>query len=109
VEQGVPLTSQQLRGRQLIAQEGCRSCHVVNGEGDRRKGPPLDGIGERLTAADIHFFMERPKAYNPAASMKAVIPPLSHEEVEAITQYLLTLPAEVRPGGGTNDGQQAQR
>jgi ubiquinol-cytochrome c reductase cytochrome b subunit len=95
VERGVALTSQQLRGRQLIGQQGCRSCHVINGEGDQRKGPPLDGIGERMTAADIHFFMERPTALNPAASMEPLIPPLSHEDVEAITQYLLTLPADI--------------
>lgn len=95
VEHGVALTSQQLRGKQLIEQEGCRACHVINGEGERQKGPPLDGIGERMTTADIHFFMENPKALNPAASMAPLIPPLSHQDVEAITQYLLTLP--VRP------------
>ena len=97
VEHGVALTSQQLRGKQLIEQQGCRSCHVINGEGDPRKGPLLDGIGARMTAADIHFFIEDPKALNPAASMKAMIPPLSHEDVEAITQYLLTLPAAASP------------
>jgi hypothetical protein len=48
-----------------------------------------------MTAADIHFFMERPTALNPAASMEPLIPPLSHEDVEAITQYLLTLPADI--------------
>jgi ubiquinol-cytochrome c reductase cytochrome b subunit len=90
VEHGTVLTSQQLRGRQLIVQQGCNSCHVVGGQG-ARKGPPLDGIGQRLTAGDIHFFMEKPKAFNPAASMMPVIPPLTHEDVEAITQYLLTL------------------
>jgi cytochrome c553 len=84
-----------LRGRQLIGQQGCRSCHVINGQGDQRKGPPLDGIGERMTAADIHFFMERPTALNPAASMKPLVPPLAHEDVEMITQYLLTLPADI--------------
>ena len=86
VEHGVALTSQQLRGKQLIEQEGCRSCHVINGEGEQHKGPPLDGISERMTTADIHFFMENPKALNPAASMEALIPPLSHEDVEAITR-----------------------
>ena len=93
VEHGSVLTSQQLRGRQLIIQQGCRSCHVLGSEGER-KGPPLDGIGQRMAAADIHFFMERPKAFNPAASMDPVIPPLTHEDVEAITQYLLTLEEE---------------
>jgi quinol-cytochrome oxidoreductase complex cytochrome b subunit len=93
IERGRVLTSLQLRGKQLIAQQGCTSCHVINGEGETKKGPPLDGVGDRLTAADVHFFMERPNALNPAATMKALIPPLSHEDVEAITQYLLTLDA----------------
>ncbi len=91
VERGRVLTSMQLRGKQLVGQQGCTSCHVINGEGEKRKGPPLDGIGDRLTAGDVHFFMERPNALNPAATMKPLIPPLSHDDVEAITQYLLTL------------------
>jgi quinol-cytochrome oxidoreductase complex cytochrome b subunit/cytochrome c551/c552 len=90
VERGTTLTSQQLRGRQLINQQGCRACHIIAGEGIQ-KGPPLDGIGQRLTAGDIHFFIEKPKAFNPAASMEPAIPPLTHADVEAITQYLLTL------------------
>ena len=97
VERGVVLTSQQLRGRQIVEQQGCNSCHVINGEGgyegedEAKKGPPLDGIPHRMTAADIHTFMEKPKALNPDALMKPLIPPLTHEGVEAITQYLLTL------------------
>ncbi|HEU5318993.1 MAG TPA: cytochrome b N-terminal domain-containing protein [Chloroflexota bacterium] len=90
-EHGIVLTSVELRGRQVIAQQGCQSCHVVNGKGDARKGPPLDGIRDRLTPADIHFYMERPEAMNPHPSMKPLIPPLTHQDVDAITQYLLTL------------------
>jgi ubiquinol-cytochrome c reductase cytochrome b subunit len=90
VEHGAVLSSLQLRGKQLIGQEGCNSCHVINGEGGA-VGPSLDGIRSRVTAADIHTFMERPLAFNPAASMKPLIPRLSHEDVEAISQYLLTL------------------
>jgi ubiquinol-cytochrome c reductase cytochrome b subunit len=101
VEHGVALTSLQLRGKQLVEQQGCRSCHVINGEGTEHKGPPLDGVGERMTAADLHSFIENPRELNPAASMKPAIPPLSHQDVEAITQYLLTLPvpAVAQKGG----------
>ena len=100
-ERGIVLTSAELRGKQLIAQQGCQSCHMVNGKGEK-KAPPLDGIGQRMTAADIHFFMERPTAFNPRASMKPLIPPMSHEDVEAITRYLLTLDAQ--PVQGTTQG-----
>ncbi len=101
VENGVALTSQQLLGEQLIEQQGCRSCHIINGDG-ATKGPPLDGIGQRMTSGDIHFFMEKPSAYNPGATMTPVIPPLSHEDVEAITQYLLTLPPDHQLAKGGN-------
>jgi len=90
VEHGRVLTSMQLRGKQLIAEQGCTGCHVINGQGGN-KGPVLDGIKDRMTAADIHFFMEKPTALNPAAVMQPLIPPLTHEDVESITQYLLTL------------------
>ncbi|MBI4498542.1 MAG: cytochrome b N-terminal domain-containing protein [Chloroflexi bacterium] len=108
-EYGVVLTSKQLRGRQLVQQEGCRSCHVIAGEADAKegeqvKGPLLDGIGERMTAADVHLFMERPKVFNPEAEMSPLIPLLTHEDVDAITQYLLTLPGEaLLAKGGTDE------
>jgi ubiquinol-cytochrome c reductase cytochrome b subunit len=102
VEHGAVLTSQQLRGRQLIVQQGCMSCHVIGGQG-AHKGPPLDGVGTRMTAGDIHFFMEKPRAFNPAASMASVIPPLTHEDVEAITQYLLTLDGDARQTASTGN------
>jgi len=92
-ERGIVLTSVELRGRQLMAQQGCQACHMVAGKGDLRKAPPLDGIRDRLTAADIHFYMERPEAMNPHPSMKPLIPPLTHQDVDAITQYMLTLDA----------------
>ncbi len=90
VERGAVLTSLQLRGKQIIGQEGCASCHIINGEGGRN-GPSLDGIRVRMTAADIHSFMERPMAFNPVATMQPLLPRISHENVEAITQYLLSL------------------
>jgi ubiquinol-cytochrome c reductase cytochrome b subunit len=92
VEHGAVLSSLELRGKQLINQEGCTSCHIINGEGGT-VGPPLDGIRARVTEPDIHTFMERPLAFNPTATMKPLIPRLTHEDVEAISQYLLTLDA----------------
>lgn len=102
VERGVVLTSQQLLGRQLAQQQGCRSCHVITGITDWKKGdsqniegPRLDGIRERLTTADIHTYIENPGRFNPDPKMEPELPPLSHADVEAITQYLLTLEADI--------------
>jgi mono/diheme cytochrome c family protein len=74
----------------LVAAQGCASCHVINGQG-ATVGPSLDGIANRRGAAYIHSYIESPKGLNPNATMPAFLPPLTHEQVEDITQYLLTL------------------
>ncbi len=84
------LTAAQLAGKLLVEQQGCRSCHVIEGQGGK-VGPTLDGVGRRRDAAYIHSFIENPKSIDPSTVMPAFIPPLSHEQVEDITQYLLTL------------------
>jgi ubiquinol-cytochrome c reductase cytochrome b subunit len=84
------LTATEVIGRELVDAQGCRSCHVIGGRG-AGVGPPLDAIAARRTPAYIHSYIEDPKNLNPAASMPAFLPPLTHEQVEDITQYLLTL------------------
>jgi ubiquinol-cytochrome c reductase cytochrome b subunit len=84
------LTATEVIGRELVDAQGCRSCHVIGGQG-ASVGPPLDGIAARRTPAYIHSYIEDPKNLNPAASMPTFLPPLTHEQVEDITQYLLTL------------------
>jgi ubiquinol-cytochrome c reductase cytochrome b subunit len=84
------LTATEVIGRQLVAAQGCTSCHVINGEGGS-VGPSLDGIAARRGPAYIHSYIENPKSLNPNATMPSFLPPLPHEQVEDITQYLLTL------------------
>jgi len=84
------LTATEVVGRQLISAQGCTSCHVVNGEGGT-VGPSLDGIALRRASAYVHSYIEDPKGLNPNATMPAFLPPLTHEQVEDMTQYLLTL------------------
>jgi ubiquinol-cytochrome c reductase cytochrome b subunit len=84
------LTSMEVVGRQLVGAQGCASCHVINGQGGAL-GPSLDGIAQRRGAAYVHSYIESPKSLNPNATMPAFLPPLSHEQVENVTQYLLTL------------------
>jgi ubiquinol-cytochrome c reductase cytochrome b subunit len=84
------LTSTEVIGRQLVDAQGCRSCHVIAGQG-ANVGPSLDGVAARRTAAYIHSYIEDPKNLNSSAAMPAFLPPLTHEQVEDITQYLLTL------------------
>jgi ubiquinol-cytochrome c reductase cytochrome b subunit len=84
------LTATEVLGRELVAAQGCASCHVINGQGGN-VGPSLDGIAARRTPAYIHSYIENPRSLNPNASMPSFLPPLTHEQVEDITQYLLTL------------------
>jgi ubiquinol-cytochrome c reductase cytochrome b subunit len=84
------LTATEVLGRQLVVAQGCTSCHVVNGQGGS-VGPSLDDIAARRGAAYIHSYIENPKGLNPNAAMPAFLPPLTHEQVEDMTQYLLTL------------------
>ena len=77
-------------GRKLYQAQNCGVCHSIKGEGGKA-GPDLDGVGERMDAAEIHQYIEDPKAANPNATMPGFIPPLTHEAVEQVTGYLLTL------------------
>lgn len=77
-------------GRRLYQAQNCAACHSIKGTGGKT-GPDLAGAEDRMNSADIHQFIENPKAVNPNATMPAFLPPLAHEEVEQITRYLLTL------------------
>ncbi|HLZ26842.1 MAG TPA: cytochrome b N-terminal domain-containing protein [Chloroflexota bacterium] len=87
---GARLTSTEVVGRELVAAQGCVSCHVIEGRGGN-VGPSLDGVALRRSAAYIHSYIENPRGLNPTAAMPTFIPPLTHEQVEDITQYLLAL------------------
>jgi len=94
VERGIKLTSAQVVGRSLY-QADCASCHGEKGEGTD-KGPTLQQVGALRDPSFIHRYIEDAKALNPSAKMPALIPGpggqqvLTHEQVEDITQYLIT-------------------
>jgi len=75
-------------GRRIYQAQNCGVCHSIKGVGGKT-GPDLTGVGERMDAANIHHYIENPKAVNPNAIMPAFIPPLSHEDAEQVTRYLL--------------------
>ncbi|GAC1435157.1 MAG: hypothetical protein NVSMB68_07470 [Thermoanaerobaculia bacterium] len=67
------------RGRQLITQYGCPSCHTIPGiKGPKGVvGPPLDGIGARPfiagkvqnTPANLTSWLQNPQAFDPGNAM----------------------------------------
>jgi len=97
------------RGRALIAKReaaNCLQCHAIKdlpGGGDR--GPALDGVGARLTPAQLRlsvvdYARVMPKVEMPsfhradaraAAGEAATKPLLTAQEVEDIVAYLATL------------------
>jgi ubiquinol-cytochrome c reductase cytochrome b subunit len=94
VERGIQLNSAQVVGRSLY-QAHCSSCHGDHGQGTK-DGPSVAQVGALRDASFLHRYIEEPKALNPSAKMPAFIPPpggqqvLTHEQVEDITQYLIT-------------------
>jgi cytochrome c2 len=88
------------RGRTLIAQYACSTCHIVPGtQGPQGAlGPSLAGVASRPTIsfgtvpntpANLRQFIQRPQSLNPDSSM----PPIGLPDADAqdITAYLLTL------------------
>jgi ubiquinol-cytochrome c reductase cytochrome b subunit len=94
VESGRPLNSVERAGRAIFDQQQCGSCHAVAGRGGGRKedAPPLTDIGSKHSGAWLHSFMENPLRFHPESKMPSFGPPtLSHQEIEEVTRYLVTL------------------
>lgn len=86
----VKLTAGQEAGKRLFQAQNCSSCHSIGGVGGS-VGPDLSQVGSRRDLAWLHEYIENPKGKNPAARMPSFLPPLSHQEVEWLAQYLATL------------------
>lgn len=83
------LTAAQWAGRSLFGRS-CSSCHTVDGSGTDA-GPDLSTVSLRHDATWVHNYIENPLGANPSAKMPGFIPPMSHQEVEIITSYLMSL------------------
>ncbi len=84
------LTSAQEAGRRLFQSQNCGSCHQIAGTGGTL-GPDLTRAGSRRDLAWLHEYIEKPKNLNPGAKMPGFVPPMTHQEVEWLAQYLSTL------------------
>jgi len=84
------------RGKRLFTESRCTMCHSVEGKGNP-KGPQ-DGVGAKLTPAELRRWLVEPKVM--AAKAKAVRKPpmpsfetLKSEDLDALVAYLATLKA----------------
>ena len=82
------------KGRTLFTAQKCTLCHAAEGKGNK-KGP-LDGVGSKLSAAEINQWITDPKGKTAKTkaerkpAMKAY-PNLSAADVDALVAYLSTL------------------
>ena len=82
------------KGQKLYATHKCSTCHSIEGKGNK-KGP-LDGVGSKLSAAEIKQWITDPKGMTAKTkaerkpAMKAY-PNLSAADVDALVAYLSTL------------------
>lgn len=83
------------RGEQLYAAQKCSMCHQVAGKGNKLS--PLDGIGAKMSEADIREWIVDPVAA--AAKHKSTKKPLMPRtyaklppaDVDALVAYMLSL------------------
>ena len=81
------------RGQQVYADQKCGMCHSIGDKGNK-KGP-LDGVGSKLSAADIRAWMTDAKGMT--AKTKAARKPemksyaLPADELDAIVAHMVSL------------------
>ncbi|MBI4216666.1 MAG: c-type cytochrome [Chloroflexi bacterium] len=77
------------QGEKLFQEAGCLGCHsrgpIIGGN----FGGDLANVGNRRTLSWVHRFIENPGRIDPDSKMPAFLGQLSHEQVEAISLYLM--------------------
>ena len=85
----VDLTDPVAAGEFVIAEYGCRECHLIGKEGHQLKAPNLNGVTDRLDSVSLRLWLRDPRSIR----WKTLMPnfDLSDPEIEAISSYLYTL------------------
>ena len=80
------------KGLKVYEAQKCSMCHSIAGKGNAKS--PLDGVGSKLSAADIKTWIVDPKAAaqktKGKAGMKAY-PNLPADDLDALVAYMLSL------------------
>lgn len=81
------------KGKQVFAAQKCSVCHSIAGKGNA-KGK-LDGVGAKLSAAEIKQWILEPMAMTQKTKAQRKPPmkpkPMPAEDVDALVAYLSTL------------------
>jgi cytochrome c2 len=83
-----PAPDAAIRGKRLYEDLGCRSCHILGGNGGY-VGPDLSNSGKRLKPGWVEAWLTDPNRWKPGTLQPnyGLKPP----ETEALTAYLMTL------------------
>jgi len=76
------------RGAEVYRAQKCQACHAIAGAGNRRY--PLDGVGSKLTDAQIRAWIVAPREMNPKVRKRAY-DKLPKDDLDALVVYLTTL------------------
>ena len=83
------------KGKALYAAQKCSMCHAIAGVGN--KSNPLDGVGKKLSAADIKAWIVTPKEMT-AKTKSAKKPPMQDKygtlpaaDLDALVAYMVSL------------------
>jgi mono/diheme cytochrome c family protein len=76
------------RGREVYLEQRCGACHSIERVGNRQY--PLDGVGAKLSPADIRTWIVAPREMNPRVAKRAFdkLPP---RDLDALVAYLVQL------------------
>ena len=82
-------------GKKIYEAQKCASCHMIAGKGNKMS--PLDGVGAKLSAADIRKWftntaeMEAKLTKKPAVKMSAKKFDLKDPDLDALVAYMESL------------------
>ena len=83
------------RGQEVYNAQKCQVCHAISGKGN--KANPLDGVGTKLTAADIRSWITDPKGMT-AKTKSTKKPPMTAKydklppaDIDALVAYMQSL------------------
>jgi nitric oxide reductase subunit C len=79
--------------RPQIFNQMCIACHALAGQGGA-VGPPLDGIGSRMSMEQIEVWLDNPPQVRPGTAMPDL--PLTEEHIRELAAYLSTLKGSPR-------------
>jgi cytochrome c2 len=75
------------KGKAVYEAQKCKMCHSIAGVGNKKS--PLDGVGGKLSEADIHKWITEPKSMKADTMMKAY--KLSDADLNNLVAYLASL------------------